>query len=123
MGKITEGAAKLISVTEQAYFAGMNAFQEGAHLASISAAVQKTAESAGFSVVRNWWATVSAGCMKSPMCPTSSRVAGTQLRLGLVLAIERWSTMAGKKHSPKRTDGQWSRETEASRRITRTRLR
>ena len=52
VGKVSSEAQRLIDVTEQSFYAGMKAFEEGSRLQDISAAVQKTAESAGFSVVR-----------------------------------------------------------------------
>ena len=52
VGAISVEAKRLIKVTEQAFYAGMDAFEPGKRLIAISGAIQKTAESAGFSVVR-----------------------------------------------------------------------
>ncbi len=90
VGKITDEAARLISVTEQAFFAGMNAFEDGVHLVNISAAIQKTAESAGFSLVRELVGHgIGRDLHEEPNVPnfvTAGR--GPRLRVGMVLAIE-----------------------------------
>lgn len=106
VGKITEEAARLISVTEQAFFAGMNAFQEGAHLVSISAAVQSTVESAGFSVVRELVGHgIGRDLHEEPNVPNFvSGGRGPKLRKGLVLAIEPMVNY-GRKETYTKADG------------------
>lgn len=90
VGQISAEAARLISVTEQAFYAGMNAFEDGAHLVSISAAVQKTAEDAGFSVVRELVGHgIGRDLHEEPNVPNFVSVGrGPRLRAGMVLAIE-----------------------------------
>lgn len=90
VGTISEQAARLILVTEQSFFAGLEAFTEGNRLSSISAAVQKTAEDAGFSVVRELVGHgIGRELHEEPNVPnfvTSGR--GPRLRAGMVICIE-----------------------------------
>lgn len=90
VGTISEQAARLIQVTEQSFFAGLEAFAEGNRLSSISAAVQKTAEDAGFSVVRELVGHgIGRELHEEPNVPnfvTSGR--GPRLRVGMVICIE-----------------------------------
>ena len=90
VGHISAEAARLISITEQAFYAGMKAFQDGAHLVSISAGVQKTAEDAGFSVVRELVGHgIGRDLHEEPNVPNFVSVGrGPRLRVGMVLAIE-----------------------------------
>lgn len=90
VGAITPEAQRLIDVTEKSFFAGVKQFQEGKRLCNISAAVQQTAEEAGFSVVREL---VGHGIGRSlheePNVPNFvSRHKGPRLEAGMVLAIE-----------------------------------
>jgi methionyl aminopeptidase len=90
VGKIPAEAQRLIRVTEEAFFAGMNAFAAGERLVSISAAVQKTAESAGFSVVRELVGHgIGQALHEDPNVPNFvSFSKGPRLEAGMVLAIE-----------------------------------
>lgn len=54
VGEIDGEAARLIDVTDQSLAAGIRAMQPGGRLSDIGAAVQGVAESAGFSVVREY---------------------------------------------------------------------
>lgn len=106
VGQITSEAARLISVTEQAFYAGMYAFEDGKHLVSISSAVQKTAEDAGFSVVRELVGHgIGRELHEEPNVPnfvTASR--GPRLRVGMVLAIEPMVNY-GRKETVTKEDG------------------
>ncbi len=90
VGEITKEAQRLIDVTEQSFYAGMNAFREGSRLCSISEAVQKTAEAAGFSVVRELVGHgIGQELHEDPSVPNFvSRNKGPRLEAGMVLAIE-----------------------------------
>ncbi|MFA5676435.1 MAG: type I methionyl aminopeptidase [Christensenellales bacterium] len=90
VGKISDEAARLISVTEQSFFAGMRAFKEGGRLSGISEGVQKTAEGAGFSVVRELVGHgIGRKLHEEPNVPNFvSANKGPRLRAGMVLAIE-----------------------------------
>lgn len=52
VGKVSEEAERLIEVTRQSFFEGVAAARPGMRIGDIGSAVQKCAESAGFSVVR-----------------------------------------------------------------------
>ena len=90
VGEITGEAARLISVTKQSFFEGMNAFKEGNRLCAISGAVQKTAEDAGFSVVRDLVGHgIGQELHEQPNVPNFvSKSKGPRLEIGMVLAIE-----------------------------------
>jgi methionyl aminopeptidase len=106
VGRITDEAKRLISVTEKAFYAGMNAFEEGEHLVNISAAVQKTAESAGFSVVRELVGHgIGRDLHEEPNVPNFvSGGRGPKLRVGMVLAIEPMVNY-GRKETYTKADG------------------
>ena len=90
VGQISDEVMRLIQVTEQSFYAGFGAFNEGDRLCSISAAVQKTAEDAGFSVVRELVGHgIGQALHEEPNVPNFvSRQKGPKLRAGMVLAIE-----------------------------------
>lgn len=90
VGNISEEVKKLIDVTEKSFYAGMEAFEEGNRLYDISAAVQDTAESAGFSVVRELVGHgIGQQLHEEPNVPNFvSRNKGPRLRAGMVLCIE-----------------------------------
>src|SRR5262249_45347978 len=54
VGRVAPEAERLMEVTAAALHAGIDAVRPGAHVADISAAIQDAAESAGFSVVREF---------------------------------------------------------------------
>jgi methionyl aminopeptidase len=90
VGKVSPEAQRLLQVTEAALAAGIRAIQAGAHVGDISAAIQDTAETAGFSLVREF---VGHGIGRSlheePQVPNYRTGArGVRLQEGLVLAIE-----------------------------------
>jgi methionyl aminopeptidase len=90
IGKISDTARRLIKVTEESLYSGLNCATAGRHLQDISAAVQANAESEGFSVVR---AFVGHGIGKNlhedPEIPNYGRPgAGCVLKSGMVLAVE-----------------------------------
>ncbi len=90
VGKVSPGALRLIEVTEQSLYAGIEQAKEGNRLGDISAAVQLTVETAGFSVVRDF---VGHGIGKSlheePQIPNFGKKGrGISLKTGMILAIE-----------------------------------
>jgi methionyl aminopeptidase len=90
VGRVAPEAERLMEVTAAALRAGIEAVRPGAHVADISAAIQDAAESAGFSVVREF---VGHGIGRSlhedPQVPNYRTGArGVRLQEGLVLAIE-----------------------------------
>jgi methionyl aminopeptidase len=90
VGKISEEAERLIKVTEEALYKGIDMAYEGNRLYDISSAIQSHVEKNGFSVVREF---VGHGIGRSlheePQIPNfGERGTGLRLRKGMVLAIE-----------------------------------
>jgi len=90
VGRVTPEAQQLMTVTRDALAAGIDAVRPGSHVADISAAIQDTAERAGYSLVREF---VGHGIGRSlhedPQVPNYRTGArGVRLQEGLVLAIE-----------------------------------
>ena len=90
IGKVSEDVERLIRVTEESLYTGIEQLHEGKRLGNLSSAIQKTVESAGFSVVR---AFVGHGIGKrlheEPPVPNFGEPdRGLRLKEGMVLAIE-----------------------------------
>jgi methionyl aminopeptidase len=90
VGKVSEEAQRLMDVTEQSLYRGIQELHEGKRLGDLGAAVQRLAEGAGFSVVR---AFVGHGIGKKlheePPVPNYGEPdRGLRLKEGMVLAIE-----------------------------------
>ena len=90
VGTVSEEARRLMDVTEQSLYRGIEELHEGRRLGDLGAAVQRFAESAGFSVVR---AFVGHGIGKKlheePPVPNYGEPdRGLRLKEGMVLAIE-----------------------------------
>jgi methionyl aminopeptidase len=90
VGKVSEEAKRLMAVTELSLYKGIEQLYEGKRLGDLGAAVQKTAEEAGYSVVR---AFVGHGIGKrlheEPPVPNYGEPdRGLRLKEGMVLAIE-----------------------------------
>lgn len=89
-GKVSVETQKLLSVTQQALYAGIAQVAPGNRLGDVGAAVQAIAENAGFSVVRDLVGHgVGRAVHEAPEVPNYG-TAGTGLRLreGMVIAIE-----------------------------------
>jgi len=90
VGRVSEEAARLMRVTEESLYRGIEQLVEGKRLGDLSSVVQKTVEEAGFSVVR---AFVGHGIGKrlheDPPVPNYGEPdRGLRIREGMVLAIE-----------------------------------
>ncbi|MCQ2559223.1 MAG: type I methionyl aminopeptidase [Clostridia bacterium] len=90
VGEIDSEAARLLRVTEESLFKGIEQAQTGKRLSDISHAVQKHAEAAGFSVVRDYVGHgVGSKMHEDPQIPNFGRPGhGPRLRAGMTLAIE-----------------------------------
>src|SRR5437879_13380334 len=90
VGKSTREAARLLKVTEQALYVGIDKARPGGWLGDISNAIQEHVEKAGFSVIRQF---VGHGIRRQmhedPQVPNFGR-PGTppRLKAGMTLAIE-----------------------------------
>ncbi len=90
VGKVSQKAERLMKVTEESLYKGIEAASGGKRLHDISHAVQSHVEAAGFSVVREF---VGHGIGRSlhedPQVPNyGERGTGPRLKKGLVIAIE-----------------------------------
>ena len=90
VGNISEEAQKLIEVTKESFFKGLEAAKVGNNLTDISNEIQKYIEASGFSVVRDF---VGHGIGKDlhedPEVPNFGRPGrGPKLVTGMALAIE-----------------------------------
>jgi methionyl aminopeptidase len=90
VGKVDDQAVRLMQVTEQSLYMAINQACAGNRLGDISATVQETAESSGYSVVRDF---VGHGIGKSlhedPQIPNFGKKGrGIELKRGMILAIE-----------------------------------
>jgi methionyl aminopeptidase len=90
VGKISEGATRLIAATKESFFKGFEMAMVGNRLTDISCAIQKLAESKGYSVVRDFVGHgVGKDLHEDPEVPNFGRAGrGPKLVQGMVLAIE-----------------------------------
>ena len=90
VGEISEEARKLILVTEESLWAGIEHVRKGARLSDIGHAVQTVAEGAGFSVVREYVGHgIGRAMHEEPQVPNYGEPGkGIKLKVGHVLAVE-----------------------------------
>jgi methionyl aminopeptidase len=90
VGKITPEAARLLKVTEQALYVGIDKARPGGYLGDISSAIQNHVEAAGFSVIRQFVGHgIGREMHEDPQVPNFG-IPGTppRLKTGMTLAIE-----------------------------------
>jgi methionyl aminopeptidase len=97
VGKVSEEAKRLMEVTQKSLYSGIEQLHVGKRLGDLGAAVQRVAESAGYSVVR---AFVGHGIGKrlheEPPVPNFGEPdRGIRLKEGMVLAIEPMVNVGG----------------------------
>ena len=90
VGKISDEAAKLIRVTEESFFAGIEYARVGYRLSDISHAVQERAEREGYGVIRDFVGHgVGRNLHEDPQIPNYGKPGkGPRLVEGMVFAIE-----------------------------------
>jgi methionyl aminopeptidase len=90
VGKISDVAQRLIDATERSLWAGIDQLTIGNRLHEIGRAVQKVAEAAGFSVVREYVGhAIGTAMHESPQVPNYwPGTPGPTLKEGMVFAIE-----------------------------------
>lgn len=90
VGDADLNALKLIEVTEQSLYAGIEQAMVGNRLGDISAAVQLTVEAAGYSVVRDFVGHgIGRNLHEEPQIPNFGKKGrGIELKSGMILAIE-----------------------------------
>lgn len=90
VGKVSEEAEKLINVTKDSFFKGVEKAIVGNRLTDISFAIQQYVESFGYSVVRDYVGHgIGRDMHEEPEIPNFGRAGrGPKLMNGIVLAIE-----------------------------------
>jgi methionyl aminopeptidase len=90
VGQVSEEAARLIKVTDESLWAGIEQMVDGNRLSDIGHAVQKVAEAAGYGVVREYTGhAIGTAMHESPQVPNWGKPGkGPKLRPGNVFAIE-----------------------------------
>jgi methionyl aminopeptidase len=90
VGKISDAAQRLIDATERSLWAGIDQLTIGNRLHEVGRAVQKVAEAAGFSVVREYVGhAIGTAMHESPQVPNYwPGTPGPTLKEGMVFAIE-----------------------------------
>lgn len=90
VGNISEEAARLLKVTEESLFAGLDQAKPGNRIGDIAHAVQTVAEGAGFSIVREYVGHgVGQELHEEPSVPNFGPPGkGPRLKPGMTLAVE-----------------------------------
>jgi len=90
VGEISPTAKRLIEVTERSMYAGIDQLVSGNRLNEVGRAVQKVAEAAGFSVVREYVGhAIGTAMHEEPQVPNYwPGVPGPVLKEGMVFAVE-----------------------------------
>lgn len=90
VGEVSTEAQKLLDVTRECLYLGIEAAQPGARLTDIGAAIEAHAESHGYSVVREWGGHgVGRSLHEEPSVPhIGPGGRGPRLRPGMVFTIE-----------------------------------
>ena len=90
VGDISPEARRLVDVTLSSLLAGIEQVRPGARMGDVSAAIQQTAERAGFSVVRQLVGHgIGRNLHEEPSVPNfGMKGRGVRLKPGMVLAIE-----------------------------------
>jgi methionyl aminopeptidase len=97
IGEVTDKAAKLVRVTEEALMIGIEQAVVGRRLSDISHAIQSHVEAAGYSVVTEFVGHgIGRQLHEEPQVPNYGRPGqGPRLQAGMVLAIEPMVNMGG----------------------------
>lgn len=90
VGKISDEAEKLLRITKESLDIAISHMNVGTRIGTVGAAVQKHAEDAGFSVVRDYTGHgIGRNMHEPPQVPNFGKPdTGFKLRSGLVLAVE-----------------------------------
>ena len=89
VGKVSEEALKLISVTERSFYEAMKVARQGNRVGDIGEAVENFVISNGFSVVKDYVGHgVGADLHEDPEVPNFKKVRGREMKAGMTLAVE-----------------------------------
>ncbi len=108
VGRVSPEAVQLMEVTEASLFAGIDQLTPGNRLHEVGRAVQKVAEAAGFSVVREYVGhAIGTAMHEEPQVPNYwPGSPGPTLKTGMVFAVEPMVNAGGP--GTKRLDDGWS---------------
>ncbi len=97
VGEVSKLAKKLIKVTEASLYAGIDQMVDGNRIGDIGYAVQRVAEQAGFSVVREYVGhAIGTAMHEEPQVPNyGPRNKGAKLKTGNVFAVEPMVNVGG----------------------------
>jgi len=97
VGEISEEARKLLRVTEESLWAGIQHVRKGARLSDIGHAVQTVAEGAGFSVVREYVGHgIGRAMHEEPQIPNYGDPGkGIKIKVGHCFAVEPMVNLGG----------------------------
>jgi len=97
VGQIAKAAQRLIDVTERSLFAGIDQMVDGNRIGDIGAAVQRVAEGAGYSVVREYVGhAIGTAMHEEPQVPNYGMPGtGPKLRTGMIFAVEPMVNLGG----------------------------
>jgi methionyl aminopeptidase len=90
IGEVSAEARRLIEITERSLWAGIDQLRSGKRLHEVGRAVQKVAEGAGFSVVREYVGhAIGTAMHEEPQVPNYwPGQGGPMLKAGMVFAVE-----------------------------------
>src|SRR5665213_3865397 len=90
VGEVSAEASRLMEVTERSLFAGIDQLTDGNRLHEVGRAVQRVAEAAGFSVVREYVGHgIGTAMHEDPQVPNYwPGTPGPMLKTGMVFAVE-----------------------------------
>jgi len=97
VGDVSDLARRLMEVTERALWAGIDAMVVGQRLHEVGRAVQRVAEAAGYSVVREYVGhAIGTAMHESPQVPNYwPGTPGPSLKEGMVFAVEPMVNVGG----------------------------
>jgi methionyl aminopeptidase len=97
VGEVSKEATRLMEVTEQSLFAGIDRLRPGNRLNEVGRAVQEVAEAAGFSVVREYVGhAIGTAMHEEPQVPNYwPGTPGPTLKTGMVFAVEPMVNVGG----------------------------
>ncbi|MHB1928374.1 MAG: type I methionyl aminopeptidase [Acidimicrobiales bacterium] len=98
VGRISGEAEKLLRITEESLWAGIERLREGNRLHDVGLAVQQVAEGAGFSVVREYVGhAIGTAMHEEPQVPNYwPGTPGPKLKTGMVFAVEPMVNVGGR---------------------------
>ena len=90
VGNVSKEASKLIDTTIESFFNGIKQIRNGVHLGNVSYAIQKTAEDARYSLVKEFQGHgIGSNLHEDPPVPNIGKIGtGPILKTNMVIAIE-----------------------------------